>query len=309
MDLHRLGRVHVLLGHEPARLVGADRDEGDVEAAAQRRRLARREPFADVGEVFRVAGVAGEEEMQVGREHREAAPERLESVVQPAPRPVLHGGQHHLDRPRGAGDRVGLPPVELDHAVDAALRQPRLEAQRHDEERRSAGLRGQRADARVVEVVVVVVRDQHQIDVRQFGEREAGRDVALRPDEAERRRPLGEHRVGEDAQSAELRQHRRMADPGDRRLHRHRAGARIGVDEFEIGLDRRCRRGGWARRTRTGRIELPLQQRTQTFRLEVEVVVLKPVSAVVRRLWQVAGVGAVRPRRCERRDEPAAQHR
>jgi hypothetical protein len=29
--LHRLGRVHVLIAHEPARLVGADRENGEPE--------------------------------------------------------------------------------------------------------------------------------------------------------------------------------------------------------------------------------------------------------------------------------------
>ena len=66
------------------------------------------------------------------------------------------GVQHDLDR----ADARALPPVELDGVVDAGVGQPRLDAERHDEERRPAGLGGERLDARLVEMVVVVVRDR-----------------------------------------------------------------------------------------------------------------------------------------------------
>ena len=46
VDAHRLGRIDVLLLHEPARLVGADRNQRDVEAAAGRGGLARREALS-----------------------------------------------------------------------------------------------------------------------------------------------------------------------------------------------------------------------------------------------------------------------
>ena len=45
-------------------------------------------------------------------------------------------------------------------------------------------------------MVVVVVRDEHDVDVRQLGERDARRQMALRADEATRRGALGEDRVG-----------------------------------------------------------------------------------------------------------------
>ncbi len=61
----RFGRVDVLRLHEPARRVGADRDRRKVEAA---------EAAANVGEVLRVAGVAGEIERELRMTHHPAAP-------------------------------------------------------------------------------------------------------------------------------------------------------------------------------------------------------------------------------------------
>ena len=49
MDLHRLLGVDVLLAHEPARLVGADRQQREIEAAPGAA-VAFGEARADVGE-------------------------------------------------------------------------------------------------------------------------------------------------------------------------------------------------------------------------------------------------------------------
>ena len=55
MNLHCLGGINVLRGHEPARLVGANREN---------RKIDRTETLRDVGKIFRVAGVTGEEEAE-----------------------------------------------------------------------------------------------------------------------------------------------------------------------------------------------------------------------------------------------------
>src|SRR2546426_12576811 len=47
--LHRLLRVHVLVAHEPARLVGADRQDGEAERAVERTGFAETEPGAVAG--------------------------------------------------------------------------------------------------------------------------------------------------------------------------------------------------------------------------------------------------------------------
>jgi hypothetical protein len=136
---HRLVRVHVLELHEPARLVGADRQQGEVEAAA------RGEARARVGEVGRVAGVAGEVDVEAGREQRVAAPQRAHAVVEPAARPVLHRREHDLHRALGGPDGRRLPPVELDDVRNARVGEERAHAQRHDVARRSARLPRERA--------------------------------------------------------------------------------------------------------------------------------------------------------------------
>jgi hypothetical protein len=63
---------------------------------------------------------------------------------------------------------------------DAFASQPALQAQRHDEQRRSAGLRIQLADGGFVQVVIVVVRGHDQVDARQLVQRQSRRLVSLR---------------------------------------------------------------------------------------------------------------------------------
>ena len=90
---------------------------------------------------------------------------------------------------------------------------------------------GEARDGRDVEVVVVIVRDEHDVDRRQVLELEAGRSHTLRtgePDGARARRPL---RVGQDVHPVELDQERRVADPG------HRGGGGIGPDRAQVARD------------------------------------------------------------------------
>ena len=75
MDAQGFFDVDVLVLHEPARRIGADGDEGDVEAAALVGLLPLGQALADADEVARVAGVAGVEQLAVRREHRKAAPQ------------------------------------------------------------------------------------------------------------------------------------------------------------------------------------------------------------------------------------------
>ncbi len=178
-------------------------------------RLALGEALADVGEVRRVAGVAAEEHMGICGEQRVAAPQRGHAIGQRAARPVLHRRQHHR-RPRRhaapATSRVRPP-------AHANVAHPGLHAERHDEQGRTLRLPVQRQHAVQVEVVVVVVRDQHRVDVRQFAKRQPRRLGALRAQETQRRGALGEDRIGEQVDAADLHQHAGVADPRHRRLH------------------------------------------------------------------------------------------
>ena len=68
----------MLLLHEPARLVGADRDGREIEALIA---LPRTEVLAGALEVAAVARIAGEVEVKVGGKDRKAAPQRLHAAV------------------------------------------------------------------------------------------------------------------------------------------------------------------------------------------------------------------------------------
>ncbi len=215
----------------------------EVEAAPVA--VALREARVDVGEVLRVRRVAGEEDLEVGGEDRVAAPERLHAVGQRPARPMLDGSEDDLER----ADARALPPVELDRIRDSRVGEPCLEAERNDEERRPSRLRGERLHARRVEMVVVVVRDDDGVDVRQVGERDPGRERALRAGEGERRRALGEDRIGQDVAAADLDQRARVADPCHRGNHR-RAGCGVGVHEREVRLRRAASRAAAPRAAR-----------------------------------------------------------
>jgi hypothetical protein len=80
IGLHRLARIHVLPAHEPARLVGADR---------QQRHVDRAEAPAVLGEALEVAGVA-REEITAARPNRSAKRTTSDWLCRSEPpRPVL----------------------------------------------------------------------------------------------------------------------------------------------------------------------------------------------------------------------------
>jgi hypothetical protein len=165
---------------------------------------------------------------------------------------------------------------------------------------------GQRLHAGVVEVVVVVVRDHDASTCGRSASAMPGLDVALRPEEGERRRALRKDRVGQESCAAGLHEHRRMADPGDRGLHRE-TGRSVAAQVREIGRHHRCRRPRRLRQTVAQRIGAPLQQRAEPLRLEVDVVVLEPAVAVMARCGRVGRGSACliarssRPARCRAR--------
>ena len=148
-------------------------------------------------------------------------------------------------------ERMAIPPVELDHAIrrDAPGGQLLPHPQR-DEEHRSAPC--ELADAGLVEMIVMVVRNDHCIDrIGQRGQRPGGR---LEPRGGKRhgRGALRENRVDQHAVPVEFEEDRRMAEPGkaDRlaRLGPRRCiqrvfgqrfiGAAVAGRKQEIGEDR-----------------------------------------------------------------------
>ena len=115
----------------------------------------------------------------------------------------LHGGR--------------LAPVKLDRVRDPSVGEPALEPER-DHEARIVGLR-EATHRRLVEMVVVVVGDEHEVDAGELLEAESGRSVATDAQQTpERAGALSPCRVSEEANPVELDEYRRVADPSHRGL-------------------------------------------------------------------------------------------
>ena len=214
--LQRLGHVEMHHLHEPARRIGADRDERHVETA---------ETLADVAEILRVAGVAGVNDAQPLAFHHPAAPQRGIRVSERSAAPMLH--RHERDPHLPFLGR--LPPVVFVNALNTAFDKPRLQPQRHQKARAAGGQRGELKHGFFVEVVVVVVRNHHDVDVRQLRHFDRQRHQALRAGKRDRAGALGEVRVEQHRLPGNAQQHRRVADPG------HRGVGRAGAQQFRIG--------------------------------------------------------------------------
>jgi hypothetical protein len=133
------------------------------------------------------------------------------TIDQAAPGKVLRGRGRH--REPGVRHVVRFPPVELDDALGPHA--PELEVRADPErghERHVAP--GELADGRVVEVVVVVVRDDHEVQRRHRAKGNGHGLEALGAGEPRWRRARSPDRIGEHAQAVDLDQHRRMAEPG-----------------------------------------------------------------------------------------------
>jgi hypothetical protein len=106
-----------------------------------------------------------------------------------------------------------LPPVELGDALgrDAPRLEVRADPERADE--RNIGSR-EHPQRRVVQMVVVVVRKQHDVHRRHRREGHGHRLEAARAHPPRRRRALTPDRVGEDACSVDLEQDGRVPEHG-----------------------------------------------------------------------------------------------
>jgi hypothetical protein len=143
----------------------------------------------------------------------------------------------------------------------APLGQAVADAQRRQEH---LDLPGQRLDRGMVEVIVVVMREQHAADRRELVDGDRWRMETLRPGPLHRRRALGKHRVGQPPVPTQLQQDRRMPEPVQAAIgrgielrarecvHRHRR-MRLGVlrlveEEIPHHLRAGLRHVGWLRR-------------------------------------------------------------
>jgi hypothetical protein len=173
-----------------------------------------------------------------------------------------------------------IPPVEFHCRRNAELRQPSPDSQRHQEQRRAALLSRQHLHAVAVEVIVMIVRDQHDVDVRQVLRCNAWRLRASRSDELHRRGTPREYGIRQYVQPARLHQHRRMADPSHRGNHRG-AGQGIAPDEIQIGCLLRRRQCGFRRQIVANPLKLPAQHIAERFGDRPDVVVAKAPRRVM----------------------------
>ena len=143
----------------------------------------------------------------VRRRDHPGAPEPEILIAQPAPRRVLRGrrGERH------PAERRALPPVELDHVRRAERDEQRLHAERHEESRM---VRVHETPHRVfVEMVVVIVRDDHRVNRRQVLEAQPGRNDPAWPRELHGARALAPVRIREDVEAIELHEGRSRESP------------------------------------------------------------------------------------------------
>ena len=183
VDLHGFSRVAVLFAHEPARFVGADRDEGEVRRA---------EAGTNIGEQAWVAtGVADEIEPGLAGMEVKAAPEAVAAPSTQPVAPMLRGGDGDREIFRV---RVVLPPVELDDPRESGADEQVTVAQWSDGEWIvdfcDPAERGQ------IAVVVMIVAEEYEMDLWQLLQRDARRMYTFGPNFAKRAATGRINRVG-----------------------------------------------------------------------------------------------------------------
>src|SRR5205807_8747056 len=209
MRLHGFRRIHMDVFHEPAWLVGADREQ---------RQIDRSEPRGNLPEMGAVAGIAGKQQTPAARLDQEPTPQRAVAVERAARGEMLRRRQRDRKR-RGAR---ALPPVELLDITDARRLQQPAVAKRGHEPRMKPSL--QRSQGREIAVVVMIVTEQHERDGGQIVEAHARRPHAARARERNRARALRVHRIDQQADGADLDEKRGMTDERDRHVVRADAG-------------------------------------------------------------------------------------
>lgn len=191
----------------------ADRDRGEADRAQRR----------GFGGPFAVAepGIAGEEDIAVRERDDEARPQRTIAIGEPAAVPM-----------------VAARDVDGDIGAQCELPAPIERARRHAGMAEDAVIAEARDDhwpvpapepfqRRQIHMVVMVMADQDEVDLRQVFEADAGRGDAARA-EAERAGAVAPHRIGEDVHAVGLDQHAGMADPGDSHRRAFDAGGGSG---------------------------------------------------------------------------------
>src|SRR5919197_3747297 len=111
------------------------------------------------------------------------------------------------------GSLRGLPPIEFRNVADSAGVKQRTIPEAGYEARPVLGAQpGERLD---VQMVVMVMADEHEIDRRQVFEPQSGRSMPLRAGPGDRAGALGPDGIGEDVEAPGLNEHGGMIYKGD----------------------------------------------------------------------------------------------
>ena len=161
-------------------------------------------------EMGRVSGVAGEIDAAPTACDHVSAPKAFLPIEQAARRKMLRWHEGYFER---IVDLNHLPPIELTQI---------LEPERPEEPRVAGGSKHGRGEAfseldqrRDIQMVIVVVAQENDVDLRKVRERHPGLAHAPGTDPAKRACALRPDRVGQDGGAAGLDQKRRMVDEGD----------------------------------------------------------------------------------------------
>jgi len=143
-------------------------------------------------------------------------------------------------------DFAGIPPVQLINVGNTAFDKPGLDPEWHQPARRLAGR--QTLDRRFVQMVVVVVRNQHEINARQVFNSQGRRHDTARRQPRDGAGVVAQVRVEQNVLAADLQEHAGMSEPGDDRAFMRLGDAgtvhwlRPLFDEGRVTPGRRCGR-------------------------------------------------------------------
>ena len=153
MGFDRFSRVQMLEAHQLHWRVGADRDRGEVRRA---------EPATDQAEqICDIGGIAGAVEALAAPGNARASPKGAVAARQIATTVMLRG----QERQRKFADQRLLPPIMLFRRRTGRLGELMLQPETDDKARRPTLPPRKQADRVEIEMVIVVVGDQHGVTV------------------------------------------------------------------------------------------------------------------------------------------------
>lgn len=189
MGVYGLPGRHVHRAHEPFGFVGSDRKEGKARTP---------ETCPDLLEMRSECRVGCEVDRASRRFEPIPAPKRSIAIIQAAGGEVVGG-----DTCDGA---VALPPIQFRFGSDPVPIQNCGDAERNEE---AGVVNGRDAfEGCDIQVVVVIVAEQNEVDLRQAFEGEAGRDETLRTSPGEWAGTIAPDGVCEDIQASMLNEER-----------------------------------------------------------------------------------------------------